>query len=177
MDENLELICRKKENVTRVGFSSAEFQNVGASGNFKSSVDQMAIHRIKEDIEGRCKGDGYVLPNSVILKERSAISFPHEALQLYYSMRVSYEYMICNPNPGVVLECKVVTRNKIGLLCRLESEQSPLIILVPCDLCDTKEKMLIMETTVANSKINVVIVGKKFEQNDKKITVIAEIVA
>lgn len=174
MDSNLESICRQKQDTTRVGFSSYEFeQNI--QGEFKSAVDEMAIQKIKEDIEGRCIGSGYVIPDSVKMIERSHITFPHESLQLHYSMNVNYEYTLCNPNPGVVLKCKVVTKNKIGILGRLENDKSPIIFLIPGDLCDTKEKEEVLNKAEKGDFIDVVVIGKKFEQNDKKITVIAEI--
>ena len=175
MDDNLRSICTQKQETTRVGFSSAEFEDASIQGDFKTSVDLMAIDKIKEDIEGRCIGDGYVIPGSVELVERSKIAFPHEALQLHYSMNVRYNYQLCNPNPGTVIECKIVTKNKIGILGRLTSEKSPLIILVPGDLCDTPEKRTVLDKAQKDTMLKVIVVGKKFEQNDKKITVVAEI--
>ena len=172
--DSLKSICKTKQNTTQIGFTSSEFdQNI--HGDFKKAVDDMAIQKIKENIEGRCIGSGYVIPNTVKLIERSTITFPHEALQLHYSMRVHYEYVLCNPNPGAVLKCKVVTKNKIGILGRLEHENSPLVILVPGDLCNTPEKETVLKKATQNDIIEIVVIAKKFEQNDKKITVIAEI--
>jgi DNA-directed RNA polymerase subunit E'/Rpb7 len=173
-DENLRSICRKTQASRRIGFTSSEFQE-NLDGDFKSSVDEMAIEKIKSDIEGRCIGEGYVIPNTIKLIKRGGISFPHEALQLHYSIQVSYEFMLCNPNPGAILKCKVVTKNKIGILGRLNNDKSPLVILIPRDLCDTKEKMDILLASNKGDDIKIVVIGKKFEQNDKKITVIAEI--
>lgn len=173
-DANLRSICRTTQSSKRIGFTSSEFQE-NLDGDFKSSVDEMSIEKIKLDIEGRCIGAGYVIPNTIKLIKRGGISFPHEALQLYYSIQVSYEYTLCNPNPGSILTCKVVTKNKIGLLGRLNSDKSPLVILIPRDLCDTKEKMNILLSSNKGDNIKVMVVGKKFEQNDKKITVVAEV--
>ena len=68
-----------------------------------------------------------------------------------------------------------MTKNKIGILGRLNNDKSPLVILIPRDLCDTKEKMDILLASNKGDDIKIVVIGKKFEQNDKKITVIAEI--
>ena len=174
MDKNLKLICSQKQATTQIGFTSSEFQD-SLDGEFKDSVNEMAIEKIKKDIEGRCIGSGYVVPNTVKLVERGSISFPHEALQLHYSIKVVYEYTLCNPNPGVVLNCKVVTKNQIGILGRLNRDISPLVILIPRDLCDKKEKLNLLDNCNKGDQISVVVVAKKFEQNDKKITVIAEL--
>ncbi len=176
MDKNLSSICRQEIDTTRIGFNSAEFEsNIQDGGDFTNSIDNMAIQKIKEEIEGRCIGNGYVIPNTVKLINRSNITFPLEALQLNYSMQVNYEFTLCNPNPGKKLECKVVTKNQIGILGRLANEKSPLVIIVPRDLCDNPKKTEILNNSEKGDKINIIVVGKKFEQNDKKITVIAEI--
>jgi hypothetical protein len=52
---------------------------------------------------------------------------------------------------------------------------SPLVILIPEDLCDTPTKRKILKDATPGSLITVSVIGKKFEQNDKKITVIASI--
>ena len=70
---------------------------------------------------------------------------------------------------------KIITKNKIGLLGRLDDDKSPLVILIPEDLCDSPEKRELVRNSEIDSIISVIVVGKKFEQNDKKITVIAEI--
>tara|TARA_Y100000389_G_scaffold204989_1_gene261698 strand:- start:13356 stop:13898 length:543 start_codon:yes stop_codon:yes gene_type:complete len=176
MDDELKKICRKFKDRTRVGFSSKEFEDANEGDDTVSNnINRSVIEKIKENIECRCVGDGYVIPGTVKLISRSLITFPHEALQLHYTMNVDYEYTLCNPNPGVILKCKVVTKNKIGILARLENPKSPLVILVPEDLCNTPEKQEILESANKDDIISILVVGKKFEQNDKKITVIAEI--
>lgn len=177
MDSSLESICTKTEDISRVGFNSCEIESgCNLDEDLKSCIDRMAIERIRNDLEGRCIGNGYVIPGTVHMIERSNINFPHESLQLYYCMKVKYSYLLCNPNPGNILKCKIITKNKIGLLGRLTNEKSPLVILIPEDLCDSKEKMDLVQKSESGSVIDVVVVGKKFEQNDKKITVIAEVV-
>lgn len=176
LNNNLKKICFLKKDTTRVGFTSKEFEDACGTGDFKNVMNNMVLTKIKKDIEGRCIGDGYVIPGSVKIIERGRLTFPHEALQLHYSTRVNYEYVLCNPNPGYILECKIYTKNKIGIIASIEDKLSPLVILVPDDLCDTPEKRLILKGAVPGKKIWVSVLGKKFEQNDKKITVIATIV-
>ena len=96
MDTNLSSICRQERDTTRIGFNSAEFEsNLQDGGDFTNSIDNMAIQKIKEEIEGRCIGNGYVIPNTVKLLCRSNITFPLEALQLNYSMQVNFEFTLC----------------------------------------------------------------------------------
>ena len=176
VDNSLESICTINQDSTRVGFNSSELQSgTNNDEEIKKSIDRMAISKLRSNLEGRCIGSGYVIPGSLKMLERSNISFPHESLQLNYCMEVKYEYKLCNPNPGKVLKCKIITKNKIGLLGRLDDDKSPLVILIPEDLCDSPEKRELVRNSEIDSIISVIVVGKKFEQNDKKITVIAEI--
>lgn len=176
MDAELSKICFEKHDTIRIGFNSKEFEDANIEGDFKEQINQMALKKIKDDIEGRCIGEGFVIPNTVNITERGRITFPLEALQLYYSMCVNYKYTVCNPNPGVVLKCRVYTKNKIGIYGRLVSSNSPLMILIPEDLCDTPHKKEILRNAQKDDMLSVVVWRKKFEQNDKKIIVVAEIV-
>ena len=175
-DHSLDSICYECEGTKKIGFSSDEFEKIDLNENFKNSIDNIAIQKIKYNFEGKCIGNGYILPESVKLIERSNILFPHESLQIYYSLNVKYSYKICNPNPGVKLKCKIVTKNKIGLLGRLNHNNSPLVILIPDDLCFEERHKEIIQNSDIGDIIDIIVVGKKFEQNDRKITVIGELV-
>ena len=81
---------------------------------------------------------------------------------------------ICCPNPDTILNCRVVSKNKIGVLGTLNNDISPLIILIPFDLIeDIDENSKISEIKIGDN-INVLVLGKKFEQSDKKIIVIGK---
>lgn len=172
LDENLRGICKTKTSNRRIGFSSEEFNGLLKEGaNLNTLLHERILAKLKSDMEGKCIGDGYVLPDSITLKRRGNIHFPHEALQLFYSMEITFEYIVCNPNPSTILTCDVVSKNKIGILGRLSSKYSPLIVLVPNDLSNN----IAMAENV-DTHMQVEIIGKKFEQNDKKITVVAKLV-
>lgn len=169
MNDSLKSICRIETSKVKIGFDSKEFYD--ANSNFAiDNIDKMTLDKISE-IEGKCIGSGYVLPKSVEIISRSDIYFPLESLNLNYSLDVDYKYIICNPNPGSIVECKIETTNKIGALGKLDSDCSPLIIIIPSDLCNQNT----MDNIKSGDNVKVQIVGKKFEQNDKKITCIAEI--
>jgi DNA-directed RNA polymerase subunit E'/Rpb7 len=170
-------ICRSKISKTRVGFSSVEITQASRENqSFDTIISDLILTQLKTDYEGRCIGEGFVMPDTVKIIDRGKISFPHEALQLFYSMEVEYEYVVCNPNPGTIISCKIASKNKIGVLACLVEDVSPLIILIPNDLCDTELKKGKLAEVSENDIIKIMVLGKKFEQNDKKITVIAEIV-
>ena len=173
LDDNLRQICKIKKSTRKIGFSSSEFNEIMYGENeFNFTLNQKITEKLTTELEGRCIGDGFVLLNSLQVLNRSKLHFPQEALQLFYTLTVEYQYIICNPNPGVKLECCPVSKSKIGIVARLASSLSPLVILVPNDLCDVSISNIDKNT----KNIIVEVIGKKFEQNDKKITVIAKYV-
>lgn len=172
LEENLKSICKIYKSHVTLGFTSNEIQSTDGD-SFPLIMNKLIHQKLIRQYESKCIGHGYILPNSVKLLSRSAITFPPEALQLIYSVRVEFEYIICNPNPDSIIECSIVSRNKIGILARMKEAKSPLVILIPYDLCETQEKHTQLRI---KDTIRVKIVGKKFEQNDKKIIVIAEII-
>lgn len=172
LDINMRQICKLKTSLRKIGFSASEFNEILHTGEkFDTALNNKIIEKLRTELEEKCIGDGYILSKSIQLKDRSKIYFPHEALQLFYSMDIKYNYIICNPNPGTKLECNIVSKSKIGVIAKLSSELSPLIILVPNDCCQGGS---IDKKIKENDKIEVEVIGKKFEQNDKKITVVAK---
>jgi len=172
INDDLKSICRIETSKIKIGFDSNEFNN---NCNYEiANIDKMTLSKISE-IEGKCIGSGYVLPKSIEILRRSDIYFPLESLSLNYSLDVDYKYIICNPNPGSIINCKIETTNKIGALGKINNECSPLIIIIPSDLCTNSYQIDVINNLKSGDFVKVKIVGKKFEQNDKKITCIAEI--
>lgn len=173
LDDDMRSICKMKSSSRKIGFSASEFNEIlNSDEDFYRSLEKFILIKLQKELDGKCIGDGFVISKSIKLVERSEIYFPHEALQLFYSIDIIYQYIICNPNPGVKLNCVVVSKSKIGVIAKLNSDLSPLIILVPNDCCQGRN---INELYLENSQIKVEVIGKKFEQNDKKITVIAKV--
>lgn len=171
MDENLRQITKIKKSKRKIGFTSEEFNTIIHSDDeFDVSFNEKIRQRLIGEYEGKCIGDGYVIVDTLEILNRSSITFPQEALQLHYTVTVEFEYVVCNPNPGVRLNCVGVSKSKIGIVAKLSSPLSPLIILIPNDLCDTKA------CDSDKTDFIVEVIGKKFEQNDKKITVIAKLI-
>tara|TARA_Y100000389_G_scaffold171916_1_gene179907 strand:+ start:613 stop:1161 length:549 start_codon:yes stop_codon:yes gene_type:complete len=171
LDTNLSKISKLKTSIRKLGFSANEFNEITHSQNFEKALEQKVYEKLRNEMEGKCVGDGFILNKSLKLKKKSNIYFPLEALQLFYTLDVEFEFIICNPNPGVRLNCRIVSKSKIGLVAKLESDLSPLLILIPNDLYNTEKNS---KEIKENDEISVEVTGKKFEQNDKKITVIAK---
>ena len=170
MDDQLKLISKKVSNMTSLTFSSSEIDDLT---NFSTGIDRLILSKLNQKFSGRCVGNGFVLSNFITIKNKSEIYFPHESLQVSYKIDVEFSSQVVNPDVGTQLKMKIETTNKIGFLGTLhESPMSPLIFLCPQDLTKNKD---IFKAKSEGDIVTAKIIGSKFEQNDKKITVIAEI--
>ena len=68
VDNSLASICTINQDSTRVGFNSSELQSgTNNDEEIKKSIDRMAISKLRSNLEGRCIGSGYVIPNITIV--------------------------------------------------------------------------------------------------------------
>jgi DNA-directed RNA polymerase subunit E'/Rpb7 len=122
----------------------------------------------RDNLEGRCKKDGYIRPKSAkivsytapILKENNCI------------YTVTYSCEICNPSIDEIYKCRIMKLSKIGIRAVISYNNNPIVFYISrehnqdTDFDDYKE----------NSEINVRIIEKRFQLNDLYIEVISEIV-
>jgi len=176
MNDQLKLISKTVISETSLTFSSSEIDELEVNENktFSDSIQNLILAKLTQKFSNKCVGNGFVIPNEMKLIRKSEIYFPHEALQMSYKVDIEFSSLIVNPDVGSELKMKIEMTNKIGFLgTLLDSPMSPLIFLCPKDLTQSKN---IFETKAVGDVVVIKVIGSKFEQNDKKITVIAEIV-
>tara|TARA_B100001113_G_scaffold114820_1_gene93550 strand:+ start:1454 stop:2008 length:555 start_codon:yes stop_codon:yes gene_type:complete len=171
-------LCTIKEKKTTVGLKASiidsKLQSSDENESFEEIINKCILEHLVNSYENKCTNDGFVIPKSIKIIERSKVYFPKESLKLHYTADVIWSMKICCPNPDTILNCRVVSKNKIGVLGTLNNDISPLIILIPFDLIeDIDENSKISEINIGDN-INVLVLGKKFEQSDKKIIVIGK---
>lgn len=181
MDKVLEFedLCLQYEKTTKVGIKAnileEKMKENEDNKDFSELVDESVLEYLQKKFENKCTNDGFVLPNSIKLIKRTEVYFPMESMRLYYTTNATWSMKVCCPSPESILECKVLSKNKIGILAGLNDERSPLVILIPYDLCENNpEEYEIINNSSEGMWIKIYVLGKKFEQCDKKIIVIAK---
>lgn len=166
-------LCVTIEKSSRIGIKSTLVEERMLEGNmaFKEILDMCFLNHIKERYENKCTTEGYVLGNTVKIIKRSDVEFPIESLKIHYTSHIHWKMKVCCPHVNTIIECKVLSKNKIGILGSLK-EKSPLIILVPFDLAEDNDEKDIIDGASKDDIITVEIIGKKYEQNDKQIVVL-----
>jgi DNA-directed RNA polymerase subunit E'/Rpb7 len=135
--------------------------------NLKETIEE----NIKTNFEGKCVVEGYIKQNS-----SKIITFSSGVLERGNNIlfEVVFECDVCFPVEGMLITCVAKNITKAGI--RAESANdvpSPIVVFIAKDhhyaipyFSEIKE----------GDKINVRVIGQRFELNDKYISIIAELV-
>ena len=132
------------------------------------------IHKIvSQELEGKCVIEGYIRPGSVNIQNYSS----GELFGAKVLFDVVIECDVCCPVEGMEIECFAKNITKAGIRAEIntnneQSETSPVIIFLARDHHDSPY----FSTVKINDRINVRVIGQRFELNDKYVSIIAELI-
>jgi DNA-directed RNA polymerase subunit E'/Rpb7 len=123
---------------------------------------------VKNNVEGRCIREGYVVPGTTIVLERSMGNLNNNQFNgnIIYDVKIGVK--ICNIPINSVVKAPIIKMNKLGLL----AEMGPLMIIVPKEIHTNKDAF---KDIKIGDEIELLIIGKTFELNSKKISVYARL--
>ena len=123
---------------------------------------------VKNNVEGRCIREGYVVPGTTIVLERSMGNLNNNQFNgnIIYDVKIGVK--ICNIPVNSVVKAPIIKMNKLGLLAEL----GPLMIIVPKEIHTNKDAF---KDIKIGDEIELLIIGKTFELNSKKISVYAKL--
>jgi DNA-directed RNA polymerase subunit E'/Rpb7 len=139
--------------------------NIGK--NIKEQIDKsIAFH-----FEGKCLVEGYIRPNSTKVITYSSGLVNRGNL---ITFEVVFECEVCFPVEGTLIMCVAKNITKAGI--RAESSEeipSPIDVFVAKDHHYSNTQFSEIKE---GDKFTVRVIGQRFELNDKKISIIAELV-
>jgi DNA-directed RNA polymerase subunit E'/Rpb7 len=123
---------------------------------------------VKNNVEGRCIREGYVVPGTTFVLERSMGNLNNNQFNgnIIYDVKIGVK--ICNIPVNSVVKAPIIKMNKLGLLAEL----GPLMIIVPKEIHSNKDAF---KDIKIGDEIELLIIGKTFELNSKKISVYARL--
>jgi DNA-directed RNA polymerase subunit E'/Rpb7 len=147
-----------------------------------SNFREMVQHKLRETFEGVCSRHGYILPGSITVHR--ILSARIEAVSLNGDVRYDVRYFanVCNPAVGAVVEARIVNMNKFGVLAHSgvqgpDGEFLPVVESIVMRLAlESNPNEVDLDTLAIGDSVFVEIVGRKFELNDERISVIARAV-
>jgi DNA-directed RNA polymerase subunit E'/Rpb7 len=137
--------------------------NIG--GNITNTLKSI----LSKKIEGKCGENGYIKEGSTgILSYSNGIC---KGSSIVFD--IVFECEVCNPVQGMIIECVVKNITKAGIRAELEGyENSPIVIFIARDHHYSLKEF---SSVTEGEKINIKVVGQRFELNDKYVSVIAEL--
>lgn len=142
------------------------------SSDYRTSI---LYNKLKSSVEGICSRHGYIKENSVEIYKVSPGVVDLIGLNGYIVFDVYYYADVCNPLVGNIIKAKVINVNKFGILAEIEPILE--IVIAKNSVNILSDSNIDLENIVPGDYINVEIIGKKFELNDKKISIIGRVVS
>lgn len=134
-----------------------------------SNLKEILQKKLSSELEGKCIVEGYVRTNSVrILSYSSGILKGNSVV-----FDVVFETLLCTPVEGMLLNVRVTNITKAGLRCDTIGDESPIDLFIARDHHFTNKDFA---QITEGDMINVKVLGQRYEINDQKISVIAELV-
>jgi len=135
------------------------------------NIKEVIEENIKSNFEGKCLVEGFIKPNSAkIITYSSGIIYRGSAV----SFEVIFECEVCFPVEGMLVSCVAKNITKAGIRAESATDvPTPVVVFIAKDhhynvahFNDVKE----------GDKINVRVIGQRFELNDKYVSIIGELV-
>lgn len=151
--------------------------------NLHVGLKNVIRNKLKTRFEGKCSHHGYIVPNSISVYKYSMGLVKAISLNGDVEFIVHYHADVCNPAIGSIFKARIINMNKLGILTQSfiyfnDNEEYPVIdtIVVSQVPSETFKSDVELSHLKIGDEINVEIIGKKFELNDKKISTIGKII-
>ena len=140
----------------------------------KDNINSRIRESILEKYGDKCQKYGLLIKDSIKIIERSIGMFNDGHLNSSLTMNIVFEAKVCNPPEGLIIQCTVISSNKMGILASIGEDlnKSPLIILLARQHhIDNKY----FKSIKKGKQIYAVVIGKKYDLNDKQISLVAKL--
>lgn len=142
-----------------------------SSINLNNNIDDILLRKSKESLGDKCSKNGYILKDSIKIIKRSIGKIKSSHFNGMVIFNIKLEVTVCNPSEGDIIKCKVVGKNKMGILAK-----TPPLLIALSLLYHTEQVTIDLFNNVnVNDTIMVKVIDSKFSLNDTEIQIIAKI--
>ena len=132
--------------------------------NFPAYIEKI----LKNNVEGKCIKEGYVVPNTVIILKRSIGNMNNNQFNGNITFDITIGAKVCNIPVNSIIKASVKKINKLGILAEL----GPLMIIVPKEIHQDKDPFSKINI---GDEIDLLVIGKTFNLNSNVISVYAKL--
>jgi DNA-directed RNA polymerase subunit E'/Rpb7 len=147
-----------------------------------SNYREVLQQQVRRKVEGICTRHGFIMPNSVSLHRVSPGRVEGVSLNGDVRFDVQYHALVCNPPVGAVLHARVVNTNRFGVLAHAGVLKPDGEFLPVVEAIATKQAItgpdaseVDLDSLSVGDEVHIEVLGKKFELNDDRISVIARV--
>ena len=160
--------------MSSIYFKSTLNSKVSITANdLNKNIDSIIEKKLKENYEGKCCKDGYIKEDSIEIVNRTLGRMDPGQFNGSITYNIEYLADICNPSEKQLINCNAVNINKIGILCMSDNGNQPFKIIIPRR---THLDNPLFKEIIEGSKIQIEVVGSRFEINDSFISIIGNLV-
>lgn len=136
--------------------------------NYKQEI----LKRLQQKLENICTKHGFIKSNSIEIFKIKPGLVELVSLNGFIQYDVYFYAYVCNPLVGSMINCKVTNTNRFGILAETGSI---LEIIIAKNSVSILSDVNLDEVKVGDN-IVIEVMGKKYELNDKKISIVGRIV-
>jgi DNA-directed RNA polymerase subunit E'/Rpb7 len=134
--------------------------------NLQENIEE----NIKVNFEGKCVVEGYIKPGSVKIITHSSGTIERGNHILF---EIVFECDVCFPVEGMIISCVAKNITKAGIRAESADEiPSPVVVFIAKD---HHYNVPHFSEIQEGDKINVRVIGQRFELNDKYVSIIGEL--
>lgn len=131
---------------------------------------------LKERYEAKCSCHGYIRRNSIKIFKIGAGHVQMVSLNGDVCFAVEFTADVCLPVVGCIVKATVKNMNRFGVLCDVTRDKDTIMeIIIAKNSSELKSELNLDDLKIGDA-VNVEIMGRKFEINDKKISIIGRVV-
>jgi len=140
--------------------------------------DEILLLKLQDELEGKCSRFGFIKPDTLIIEKRSCGKFIKQHFNGYVSYEVICRSDVCNPAKNSRVEAVVKNKNALGILAESDivihgKNITILDIIVPRRAAGIVSEIDLDELNIGD-RFNVMVMGKSYQLNDKKISIIGK---
>ena len=151
--------------------------------NLDQDIERNVLNVLKKTREGICTNHGYIKKNSIKILKLDNGNIDIASFHGYLIFKVKFEALVCNPVKDNIVTARIENINNFGILCYSsmieDGETIPILeIIVPKHSLSIQSEIDLSDTDrIAPGKVVMIkIIGKKYQLNNKKISIIGTIV-
>lgn len=138
-------------------------------------MEDYLMQMVSNEMDGRCIAEGFIKSGSCVLRSHSIGAL--SAGNIRFDLDI--ECMLCCPKEGAVINCIAKTVTQAGIRAHACTIPSPVVIYVSREMHDAARiphgsAPMPMDSIKPGDTMQIRVVGRRFELNDKQVSIIGE---